>query len=238
MNLCDYETLTGTTVAESAKKLTLAQIRRTTSMLETMLGYTLSPDLAKTNIYKELGKTTRDCFCPQSFDEDDLLPADTVTGSYRLFDYNPNDVFHLIDPYKTVYKAKLVYTKTGSGDTGITIRTFDDDQIRVHTNNEGFGKYLEHCKECLCRCEDNCVQLAVDADWLWGEDDELPVDLQYVLADMVTYYSDSKRNIRSESITTHSYTKFDNVAPEMEPTNIAIIKKYAGQRGSVMVMPV
>lgn len=240
MDLKTYERLTGIECG-SNDKFMQAQLRRSQSMLETMLGFTLSPDLANTNIYNELGKTSRDCFCPSSVqNDDDLEPADEVIGAYRLFDYNPDDVFHAIDPFKVIHKAKLVYVRTGGGTDGITIRTFDNDQIRSHFGVGNFAKYIEHCKNCFCscQCDTNCVQLAVDADWLWGENDQIPDDLLYVLADMVTYYSDQKRDIKSESITTHSYTKFDKIAPETEPSNMAVIKKYAGAHGSAVVMPV
>ena len=55
---------------------------------------------------------------------------------------------------------------------------------------------------------------------------------------MATYYSDPNSNIRSESIDTHSYTKFSDIAPENESFNLAVLKKYAGPYGSVSRMPI
>lgn len=236
MNLDTYEELTGITVPSDETALYNAQIRRTRSMMETMLGFTLDPSKVNQNLYNELGKTSNDCSCP-SVDTEDLLPADDVVTAYRLYRYNDLDKYFHVDPFTKVNKVKLVYVKEGAGDTGVTLKTFEDDEIRLALGRDGIGKYLEHCLTCLCTCScQECVQLAVDADWLWTGD--LPDDLLYVWADMITYYVDGKKNIKSETIDTHSYTKFDKTAPETEPQNLAILKKYAGPYGSVSVMPV
>lgn len=235
MNLEKYEELTGITVPESEEAAYEAQIRRTQRMLETMLGFTLDPSKTNTNFYNELGKSKSDCFCPD-VDTSNLLPPDPVIGAYRLFRYNKHDRYFFVDPFTNIHSVKLVFIKEGSVDTDITIKTFDEDEIRAQIGRDGIGKYIQHCETCLCSCECNdCVQLAVDADWLFQDD--IPEDLLYVWADMITYQVDCKKDIKSEAITGHSYTKFDRVAPETEPQNLAVIKRYAGPYGSVMVLP-
>lgn len=237
MNLNEYKTLSGLTVASGDETFVTAQINRTQYVLETMLGFTLDSTKVTENIYKELGQTQQECACP-NVDTESLLPADEVIGAYRLFNYNKKDKFFHIDPASNIYNVKLVYIKqsTGGSDiSGITLKTFDTDTINLHINNNGFINYIEHCISCLCECDCDCVQLAVDADWLWEKD--IPNDLLYVWSDMVTFYSDKKNNIKSESIDSHSYTKGDIKAPETEPHNIAILKKYAGPKGSITVQP-
>lgn len=238
MDLSKYKELTGINVPAGRAAYMQAQINRATAMLETMLGFTLNPEKI-TNLYNEVGKTRDECACPSVAIEDaSLEDPDEVTGAYRLFPYNKLDQYLHIDPFNEVYKVKLVWIKQGAGNDGVTLRTFDTDRVRVNAGRDGLKKYLELCRDCFCECGcSNCVQLAVDADWLWDEAANIPDELLYVLADMVTYYSDQKRNVKSESITTHSYTKFDKTAPEAEPYNLSVIKKYAGPHGSVSVMP-
>lgn len=239
LDLSKYQELTGLNVSSSKAGIVQAQINRTTSLLETMLGFSLNPEFAATNLYNELGKSTDSCACPNvAINEENLDSPDVVQGAYRLFPYNSLDQFLHIDPFKRIYKVKLVYVKQGATDNGVTLKTFDIDQVRSQIGRDGIGKYLEICRNCWCECGcDGCVQLAVDADWLWTTPEEVPNDLLYVLCDMVQYYSNPKRDIKSESITTHSYTKFDNTPPQALPDNLAIIKHYAGPNGTATVMP-
>lgn len=237
MDLSTYQTLTGITVSSSQTAFVTAQIARTRAMLETMLGFTLDPSKVNTNLYNELGKTANECACP-SVDTVDLQDPDAVVTAYRLYRYNSLDQYFHTDPFTKLNKVKLVYIKPGATPNGVTFKTFDNDEIRSQFGRKNFAKYIEHCIDCLCTCDcDDCVQLAVDADWVWPDSGDIPLDLQYVWTDMVTWYSNSKKDIKSESIDTHSYTKFDRVAPELEPQNLAVIKKYAGPYGSVAVMP-
>lgn len=237
MTLNEYQTLTGITVSSSDTAKVTAMIAKTQSILETLLGFTLDPSDVTTNFYNELGKSQQECVCP-SVDLENLQDPDAVVGAYRLYRYNELDKYFHVDPFSRVHKVKLVYIKEGTGDNGITLKTFDWDDIRINYGREGFAKYIEHCTDCLCSCDcSDCVQLAVDADWLWTG--SIPTDLQYVWADMITFYSDDKKHeIKSESIDTHSYTRFDNKPPETEPHNLAVIKRYAGPYGSATVLPV
>lgn len=239
MTLEEYQTLTGITVPSSKTALVTATINRTQSLLETLLGFTLGQSQVTENLYNELGKTSQECFCP-SVNLENLQAPDEVVGAYRLFRYNELDKYFHIDPFSKLNAVKLVFVKEGDGNNGVTLKTFDWDDIRVQVGRDGVGKYIEHCLDCLCECScSDCVQLAVDADWLWPEGEDLPTDLQYLWADMITWYSDPKnKGIKSESIDTHSYTRFDNKPPELEAQNLAVIKKYAGPYGSVSGMPV
>lgn len=240
MDLSTYQSLTGITVPASQQARVTAQIARTQSMLETLLGYTLSEDSVTTNLYNELGKTTNECACPSAAVEDtsNLLDPDTVTGAYRLYDYNDLDKYLHIDPFSRINKVKLVYIKQGTGTNGVTIRTFDDEEIRIDIDRDGIGKYIQMCDDCTCICDCvECVQLAVDAEWLWDDQDNIPLELKYLWTEMITYYSDNKKDIKSESITSHSYSKFETVSPETEPHNVAVLRRYAGPYGSVAIMP-
>lgn len=248
MDLSKYQELTGITVPPSQTAKVTAQISRTQSMLETLLGFTLSP--TKQNLYNELGKTQTDGSCPTVAAIDPTLkPADPVIGSYRLFPYNKDDVFLHVDPFTKINKVKLVYVRTGDTPNGVTIREFnveDSTGSNIVTVNYGRGDWAKYLRqtwlnECICSC-DECVLLAVDAEWLWEAEDvdhqDIPEDLLYVWTDMITYYSNPKKGVKSESITSHSYTLSDSVAPELEPINVSVLKKYAGPYGSVSAMPI
>jgi len=236
MTLGEYQTLTGTTVASGDVARVTATIARTQAILETLLGFTLDPTTATTNLYNELGKTTQECACPSV--DSELQNPDAVVGAYRLYRFNENDQYFHIDPFSKINAVKLVFIRDGDTPNGITLKTYDWADLRINYGRNGFAKYIEHCTDCLCSCScTDCVQLAVDAEWLWT--DELPTDLQYLWADMVTWYSNPKnKGIKSESIDTHSYTRFDNTPPENEPSNLAVLKRYAGPYGSVAVMPI
>lgn len=226
MTLEQYNELTGLTVSSSNEARVNAIINRTQMILEDMLGLTLDPELINDNFYIESGKTSTDCPCGE-INEDNLQDADAIVNAYRIFPYNRDDKYLSIDPSTAIHAVKLVRGN-------ITVKTLETDDYRPQHKN-GIIKYLEQC-QCWCGCWGNCgcdcVELAVDADWLWDEGD-VPTDLLHVWADMVTYYSDDKNNIKSQTLGSHSYTKFDKEAPQNEAHNIAVIKKYAGPLGSI-----
>lgn len=230
MDLSTYQTLTGITVSSSDTARVTAELTRSRRQLEALLGYTLDPSLRNTNFYNELGKATTDCAYP-IVDIDTLDDPDAVVTAYRLYDYNVTDKYWHIDPFTTINAVKLVYVKQGANPNGVTLKTFDDEAIRAHFGKDNWSKYLEYTPNDFWTCRyDYHIQLAVDAVWGFAT---IPVDLQYVLADMVTYSSDLEKNIKSESILTHSYTKFDNVAPEKEYANNSVIARYAGPHGTM-----
>lgn len=217
MDLAKYTELTGITVPTSKRKSVEAQIVRARVALESLLGYTLDPDLVLENLYSGV-------------DEDD------VEGAYRLFPYSPS--YLNIDPFETVHAVKLVQG-------GEVIDTLDSDSYAVQYLGRGLTKQLKvvgltrqgilwyQWPSLLTRdiLPPEDLQLAVDADWLWT--DELPEDLLTVWADMVTFQSDAKNNIKSQTVLAHSYTKFDRTVPEEDPKNVAILERYAGPHGTL-----
>lgn len=233
MNLAKYQELTGITVPSSQQAQVTAQIKRTRIALENMLGYSLESKKASENQYEELGKTQSECGC-DDINIDNLNDPDEVQGAYRLFSYNENDLYLPVDPFTTLYKVKLVVIRPGE-DQGVTVKTFDDENLRVVMKN-GFAKYIEVCKDCFCTCScQDCVQLAVDADWMF--EDCLPLELQYLWADMVTYESDQKKDLKSETLGSHSYTRFDRLNPAELSSSMKVLQKYAGPNGSLDYNP-
>lgn len=240
MNITKYQELTGTTVPSSSQSSYIAQIKRARTMLENMLGYTLDKNQTSTNHYDELGKTPSDFIIPDS--TDDLLAPDSYTVGYRLFPYNTADKYIPIDPCTAIYSVKLVYTRQGGAPNGITVKTFDIDEYGLSMSEGNIYKYIQKIDPCwwtwwnTCGCSDfENFQVAVDAEWLFY--DCLPSELQYLWADMVTYLADCKKDIKSESLGSHSYTKFDQKSPELLPLNQRIINKYAGPYGAVNQVP-
>jgi hypothetical protein len=224
MTLAEYKSITGLTVATADETRVTAQITRVQRILEDILGYTLTAASVNTNQYVEIGKTADECPCPD-VDMDTLKAPDAVVKAYRLFNYNRKDKMISIDPNSKVHKVKLVKD-------GVTFKTFETDEYRLHYKHN-FIKYIEECDNCCwCSCvyDCYCTQLAIDADWLWTA--TLPNDLLQVFADMVTYYADLQNNIKSETLGSHSYTKFDKSLPQMESYNWKILQKYIGANGS------
>lgn len=222
MTLSEYEAITGITVSAANQALVTAQIARTQRILETMLGYTLNAADVNDNEYVEIGKTSTDCPCPD-VDMDTLESPDAVVNAYRLYNYNRNDRYFSIDPATAIHAVKLVKD-------GVTFRTLDDEDYRAHYK-QGIVKYLEVCENCCwCTCmfDCYCTQLAVDADWL----STVPADLLDVWAAMVTFYADSKNDIKSETLGSHSYTR-GRFVPEEQDYNLAILMKYTGPNGSL-----
>jgi hypothetical protein len=236
MSLDEYQLLSGIKVPSSREFTVTAQLGRTQSMLESLLGFSLEPELVTENLYIESGKTNG-FSCP--IDGETLLPPDPVVGAYRLYPYNDKDQIIAVDPFSTVHAVKLVHGT-------VTVLTFD--HYRAEVGRSGVAKYIElspwwyryfdvlwfQRSFPFCTCGQNW-QLAVDADWLWpltpGTPD-LPQDLQYVWADMVTYYANQKRKMKSETVGSHTYSQALTV-PQDDPENLAVIKRYAGPFGSV-----
>ncbi len=224
MDLAEYQLLSGLTVTEARQSLVEAQITRTQRILEGLLGFTLDPALYDSNKYAETGKTQTDCPCPSTTLT--LDDPDAVVFAYRLFPYNTKDAYLAIDPATTIHAVKLIKD-------GVTYKTLDLDEYRAEFKND-IIKYLQQIKKwCGCWVECPYSQLAVDATWLWGDGD-IPDDLNQVWAEMVTYYSDEKKDLISETMGPHSYRKHNQTAtpPEQEKHNSPVITKYAGPNGS------
>lgn len=238
MDLAKYTELTGTTVAAENEARYKAVIRRTNALLESALGYSLSPSQ---NLDKEeLGKVQFQGAYPYyPYSQATLLPADDVEGSYRLFPYNDKDLYIKIDPARNVYHVKLV--QAVNDDEFVTIWDLDNFTSK---NTRKFTKFIQ--KETAWFNWDwyswlveqvgngNGLLVAVDADWLTCNN--MPTDLAYLWADMVTYYASEDvsvtGNLKSESVNGHSYSYDKAVAPEQDQANAKILAQYAGPNGT------
>lgn len=232
MNIEQYEKLTGVIIPDDQRAYYVAQIRRVQVKLETLLGYTLEPQ----NLYIEMGKTQVECVCPDIPESSTLLSPDAVRGIVKVFPYNYKDKFLHIDPFKDVYNVKLV--RVLDNYQFITYKTFET--FTKQYMSQGIGNHIEKCDTCFCDCDcKDCVQLAVDADWIdfTDESSDIPDDLLYLWCDMVDYYADQSRNIKSESVDGHSWSKGDITAPEELAGSLLLLKRYAGPFGSVTRMP-
>jgi hypothetical protein len=228
MSFEEYQTLSGITVPTSKVTFVTALIPRARAILEGLLGYTLVEANVDNNEYVSIGQTSTDCPCPDVVDVSDLLPPDAVVKAYRLYDYKENDTFISIDPCTAVNAVKLVKD-------GVTFKTLDPDLYRVQFK-QGLAKFIEQI-ECFCAAiTESCwgAQLAVDADWVWEDEEDMPVELRYIWVDMITFYAKGdKTNLKSESLGPHSYTLFEETPPERLEDNAKIIQKYAGPNGSL-----
>ena len=222
----------GITIPESKRTYFSAQIKRVQSKLETLLGYTLE---AK-HIYNELGKTQVECICPDIPETSKLLPPDEVKGIIKIFPYNYKDKFLHIDAYHDVFNVKL--GKVLEDKNFVTYKTFEN--FTKHFMAQGIGLYVERCLNCFCDCDcKDCVQLIVDADWVdfTSEESDVPDDLLYLWCDMINYYADPTKDIKSESVDGHSWSKGDITPPEELIESKIILQKYAGPYGSITRMP-
>lgn len=232
MNLEKYEQLTGVKIPETKRAYYTAQLKKVQRKLETLLGFTLEPK----NLYTELGQTQVDCVCPDVPESSSLLPADAVRGIYKVFPYNAKDKYLHIDPFFDVYNVKLV--KVVDNRQFITYKTFE--HFTKQYSMLGIGNHIEKCETCFCDCDcKDCLQLAVDADWIdfTAENSDIPDDLLYLWCDMLDYYADPDRNIKSESVDGHSWSKGDTKAPEEASEVQLLLKRYAGPYGSITRMP-
>lgn len=231
MNLEKYEELTGITIPANKRSFYTALIKRVQAKLETLLGYTLEPQ----NLYTELGKTRQECVCPDIPQTSSLLPPDPTRGILKVFPYNSKDRFFHIDPFWDVYNVKLV--KVLENRQVITYKTFEN--YTKQYMQSGIGNHIEKCDTCFCDCDcKDCVQLMVDANWVdFAEDEVLPQELLYLWCDMIGYYGDATRNIKSESVDGHSWSKGDLTAPEDSREALLLLRRFAGPFGSVTRMP-
>ena len=244
MTIAEYQTLTGTTVSEADAPRVNAAIRKSEVKLEGLLGYSLS----KQKTWTELGKVQYSGLTPfPSLPVSDdvianLSPADTQTGDIQLFNFDELDTHIRINPAKEVYRAKIVLPVNEN--EFITI--YDLENATPYLNEAGLVVAISRYYAwftwtwwgSLLWPDKSNLMLAVDAEYVNCIDSKRYPDLAYLLADMVTYYSDPNYsvmgNIRQESIDSHSYSRAstgstpDSAAPEGQSTSKRIIEKYAG----------
>lgn len=248
MDLEKYQELTGITVPASQQGKVNATIRRTKSQLESLLGFSLSPK----NLYTEKGKVQYEGYLPID-DTTELLPPDDEEGVYKLFPYNDRDSFFHTDPFKNIYKVKLVLP----GNDGEFVTIVDLDNIIPQYDRDGIGKFIKRYYEWFTWSwyaswrlsysveSPTGLQIAVEADWLSC----YPDDILYLWADMISYYADQNYSvmgsIRSESVDGHSWSRGNagggaqgDIPPEKNSSALVILKRYAGPYGAVLRNPV
>lgn len=244
MTIQEYQTLTGNIVADADATRMKAIIRRAETKLESLLGYSLS----RHKSWTELGRVRYDGLVPfPSLPLADVVTASLLTpseqhGDIQLFNFDSLDTHIRINPAKTVYSARLVYPV--NGDEFVTISELESAQ--PYLNNSGLVVAITRDNywriwrwwDGLALRDRSNLMLAVDADFVNVCDANKYPELAYLLADMITYYSDENYsvmgNIRSESIDSHSYSRAstgsnpDSAAPEGQESARRIIEKYAG----------
>jgi len=244
MTIAEYQTLTGVTVPEADIPRMTAAIRKSEAKLENLLGYSLS----KQKTWTELGKVQYDGLVPfpslPVSDEviDNLSAPDDETGDIQLFNFDELDKHIRINPAKEIYRAKVVLPV--NEDEFITI--YDLENGLPYLNEAGLvvavTKYNNWFTwtwwNSLLYAERSNLHLAVEAEYTDVCDVNKSKDLAYLLADMVTYYSDPGYsvlgNITQEAIDSHSYSRSslgtdpDSAAPEGRGSSKAIIARYAG----------
>lgn len=244
MDLDIYEYLLGKKVTDciAAK----AAIRRSRTILEALLGFTLSPDNRLENLYYEVGKGADCSSCPN---EESLFEPDEVIFAYRLFPYNEHDKYFHVDPFTDVARIKLVKDN-------VTVKELTACKTRPQWR-QGWAKFIERCPDCWCedKCCNHCFQLAVDANWIGACEETscidpcsdyssvlpcLPEDLLYVWATAAQKIENGEcsSDIKSESIGSHSYTRFDrtdngSTGLNLSEVELNILRKYAGPHGSL-----
>ncbi len=245
MDLAKYQELTGQTVSEADVARVNATIRRVNGLLESALGYSLSPN--KNLDKEELGKVQFQGAYPYyPVNVDSLLPADEQDGEYRVFNYNDKDIYIQTDPFRNVYHVKLVQVQ--NDDSFVTIWDLTGFTSK---NARKFGKFIQ--RETTWFNWDwyswlvenvgngNGLMVAVDADWL--DCTNMPSDLAYLWADMVAYYSNEDYSVsgslKSESVNGHSWTRANagggkgvDLSPEQSDAGLKTLKQYAGPNGN------
>ncbi len=227
----EFEALTGMKLDDDQSDRYHSVASVAVAEMESLLGWPLIPDDWE-NQYLEIGKSTDDSSCPAvdadgfaDEDPDEELDApDAVVGKYRLFTLKKGDPFLFIDPATAIHAVKFIQD-------GVTRKSYESDEyiVRTQNGNPSVIRYLG-IKKLMCACVRILAdrQFAVDADWAY---ETIPTELKKILADTIAGELDPKSDIKSESVISHSYTKFDRSAEKEK--QLVIIRKYAGPHGSV-----
>lgn len=209
-----YSELTGFAINSANQARIYAAIDRTQSILEDLLGYTLDADERSENQL------------------DGVVP----TFAYRIFPVRINDRYNHIDPCTEIHTIKVL--KNGTVEDTLTSDQWsskkDRGYIKYFTINQAQVLNVDwYPFSRLAVCNDDEYEFAVDAEFVFA-DNAFPNDLMGVWADMISFYSKMKKDIKSETLGSHSYTRFDEKEPEQEDQNVRIIRRYAGPRGHIM----
>lgn len=223
-----YSDITGRSLSSDQEARFDAVAEYAGKRLETLLGYPLNPDDWESQ-HIEIGKTRSDCPCPD-VDVDELDGPDAVTGTTRYFKFHADEPYLHIDPATEIHSVKLVKD-------GVTFKTLESSDYRINWQNgvERYARYLQIFDRLGCWCgswrkyplDFPHVQIVVDATWAF---EEIPEELLTVWAEIITRGFDKKRNVRSETVESHSYTKVDEKPIEQEFAGI--LNQYAGPNGS------
>lgn len=238
MDQSTFTKLTGLTLSssQSARLSSVAELAG--EALEELLGWPLDPTSWE-NQYIEIGKSKDEWGC-FSTDTSNLDPPDEVVGKTRLYKWNPHDQYLHIDPAKTIHALKIVRN-------GVTYKTFKTSEYSLKMENglPPFGKYIQIGHEFRAwlgyfwpqpflffpydqrRHDAHYLQVAVDADWSF---DDLPTKLQKVQADLIYYELDMRRDFKSETMLSHSYSR--NPHPDPTTVHAATLAKYLGPNGT------
>ncbi len=244
MTIAEYQDLTGITVSTADEARVKAAIRKAEVKLGGLLGYSLS----KQPTWTELGKVQYNGLTPfpslpvSEETLNNLIDPDEQTGDIQLFNFDELDKHIRINPAKEVYRAKIVLPV--NRDEFVTI--YDLDNATPYLNTASLVVAISRYSNwytwtwwhSLLWADRQNLMIAVDANYVNVCDANKYPDLAYLLADMVTYYSDPNYsimgNIRSESIDSHSYSRAstgktpDEAAPEGQLSSKRLIEKYAG----------
>lgn len=243
-----FQELTGIELTEDQLPLFERSLSRALQTLSEELGwdFTYLEDESEYDYstgYEELGKTVNECACPKQIKNmDSFLPADEVQGEVRLFPFDKEASYILIDPCYSVYTLKLVVPLVGDESKYVTVKQLENIMPNILPNKRGeykdFIHYVERCDSwpkyvCGCDCI-NCVMLAVDAKWVKN----VPKQLFDILTRLILYYmknpysiTEDSRLIKSESVDGHSVSYGDKSELDMllgSKTYLALIKKFSG----------
>lgn len=219
----EFETLTGFTLDSETDARFNIMADVAIAELEQLLGWPLDPD-SWDNQYIEIGKSRDEFSCPD-IDSEDLEAPDTVIGKYRIYTARKGDVYLNIDPALAIHAVKIVRN-------GVTCKTYDVDDYRVKYDNGNpqIIRYIELWSPitlCGCLVMDDRMEVAIDADWAY---EEVPIELKKMLSAMMLLGIDSKSDVKSESVVSHSYTKFDK--KDISTVYERSLRKYAGPKGT------
>lgn len=234
MDQTEFNNLTGMVIRSSQSDRFSYLSTASAETLEGILGWPLDPS-DWDDQYEELGKLEGD-WNSYNGDPDTLEAPDEVIGVTRLYRWSPVEPYLHIDPATEIHAIKLVRN-------GVTYKTFDPLEYSLQMQNgmQPFGRYVRIDENFLNwfniwdypaiiyerRGEVEYVQVAVDAEWAF---EELPTPLLKLQADLIAYELDIKRDVKSESVLGHSYSR--NTRQEPVTVHAATIAKYAGPNGT------
>lgn len=234
-----YQEYTGVTVPRNLIPQYRAWGRRAIRALESKLGWQFESTV---NI-NVAGVNPGGCNCDTN--RNNLLPAPSQRGTYRVFNFSDKQPFVFVDPFTKIHAVYICRIEpegrfVQSDDNDVVILQ-QVDKFAPKYFNGTFGKYIESCEEinsCSASCERGCTEctaILVDADWISNEN--APDEVVYMICDYIDWMANggvASRNVESETVDGHS-VKYggDSLAsePYQNPSDLAIIQQYVGPYG-------